>query len=67
MARAQTSYIGVVQAREQLARSRRKEWAKVARIALIAVGVALGVFAMATGRASVGVKSAPAPAKSSSR
>ena len=67
MARAQTSYIGVVQAREQLARSRRKEWAKVARIAIIAVGVALGVFAMATGRASVGVKSSTTPAKSSAR
>jgi predicted component of type VI protein secretion system len=64
LSRAQTSYMGVIQAREHISRTRRKEWAKVGRVVLVGLVIALGVFAMATGRASVGLKSAPSPARS---
>ena len=56
--RAQTSYMGVIQARESLARERRREWGRVGRYVAIGVGIALGLAALATGRASVGLKSA---------
>lgn len=54
LARAQTSYMGVVQAREHLDRARRKEWMKVVRVVLVALGFMLGAAVFASGRASVG-------------
>lgn len=58
MLRAQTSYMGVVQARESLARERRREWSRIGRYVAIGVGVALAVAALVTGRAGAGLESA---------
>lgn len=55
MARAQTSYMSVVQAREHLSREQRRRWLRIARIGLGVVAAALLVGAVVTGRASVGV------------
>ena len=54
LARAQTSYMGVVQARDHLDRARRKEWMKVVRVVLVVLGFGLGAAVFASGRASVG-------------
>ena len=54
LARAQTSYMGVVQARDHLDRARRKEWMKVVRVVLVVLGFVLGAAVFASGRASVG-------------
>jgi predicted component of type VI protein secretion system len=59
LSRAQTSYMGVVQAREHLDRARRKEWMKVVRVVLVALGLVVGAAVIASGRASVGLKSGP--------
>jgi hypothetical protein len=64
LSRAQTSYMGVVQAREHLDRARRKEWMKVARVVLVALGLVLGAAVIASGRASIGLKSGPRRANS---
>ena len=56
--KAQTSYMGVIQAREHLDRERRKEWGRIGRYVAIAVGVGILGLAMFTGRASVGLRSA---------
>lgn len=57
-ARAQTTYMGVVQAREHLNRSRRREWMKVVRLGLVGLAIAFGAYAIASGRAAVGLKAA---------
>ena len=54
LSRAQTSYMGVVQARDHLDRARRKEWMKVVRVVLVVLGFGLGAAVFASGRASVG-------------
>jgi hypothetical protein len=54
LSRAQTSYMGIVQARDHLDRARRKEWMKVVRVVLVALGFVLGAAVIASGRASVG-------------
>lgn len=66
LARAQTSYMGVVQAREHLDRARRKEWMKVVRVVLVALGFGLGAAVIASGRASVGKAASERNAKKAS-
>jgi hypothetical protein len=60
LSRTQTTYMGVVQAREHWAKSRRKEWMKVVRIGLVGLAIAFGAYAIASGRAAVGLKAAEA-------
>ena len=59
LSRAQTSYMGVVQAREHLDRARRKEWMKVVRVVLVALAFVLGAAVIASGRASISLKTQP--------
>lgn len=59
LSRAQTSYMGVVQARESLDRARRKEWMKVVRVVLVALAFVLGAAVIASGRASISLKTQP--------
>jgi hypothetical protein len=60
LSRAQTSYMGVVQARDHIDRARRKEWMKVVRVVLVALGFVLGAAVIASGRATLGLKTAAA-------
>lgn len=60
LSRAQTTYMGVVQAREHWAKSRRKEWMRFVRIGLVGLGIAFGAYALASGRAAVSLKAAEA-------
>lgn len=58
MLKAQTSYMGIVEAREHLDRERRKRWLRVGRYVAIGAAVVVGGIALLTGKGSIGLKSA---------